>query len=33
MALLFPLLAKIDPKKKNYKKFESAWEIFQYIIV
>jgi hypothetical protein len=30
---LFPLLAKIDPRKKNYEKFGNVWGIIQYIIV
>lgn len=28
-AVLFPLLPKIDPKKKNYDKFSSSYQIFQ----
>ena len=28
-AILFPLLPKIDPKKKNYDKFSSSYQIFQ----
>ncbi|MDR1944585.1 MAG: hypothetical protein LBQ59_00405 [Candidatus Peribacteria bacterium] len=33
IALLFPVLAKIDPKNKNYKKFQKTWEIFQFAII
>ena len=29
MTLLFPVLAKIDPRHKNYEKFKTVWEIFQ----
>ncbi len=29
LALLFPVLSRIDPKKENYKKFWTAWEILQ----
>lgn len=33
ITLLFPILAKIDPKKQNYEKFLNTWEILQYAIV
>lgn len=31
--LLFPLLAAIDPRRKNYDKFRPAWEMIQTIII
>lgn len=31
--ILFPLLAKIDPRKANYKKFTSAWEWIQTLLI
>ncbi|MBN2086916.1 SdpI family protein [Candidatus Peregrinibacteria bacterium] len=33
MIILFPILAKIDPRHKNYKKFWGVWEIIQTIII
>ncbi len=30
---LFPILAKIDPRHKNYKKFTGVWEIIQTVII
>ena len=30
---LFPLLAKIDPRRKNYAKFPLAWEMIQSVII
>jgi hypothetical protein len=33
MAILFPLLSKIDPKSKNYKNFSKSWEIIQFSII
>ncbi len=33
MLLLFIVLPKIDPKKENYKKFESFYEVFQFLMV
>lgn len=33
MTMLFPLLQKIDPLKKNYKKFEKAWDVFRTAII
>jgi len=33
MLILFPLLAKIDPKKKNYKNFKDSWEHMQTIMI
>jgi len=33
MALLFSYLPKLDPKKENYEKFGSVWEIFQFSIL
>lgn len=31
--ILFPLLAKIDPKKQNYEKFTGAWEWIQTLLI
>jgi uncharacterized membrane protein len=33
MAILFPLLSKIDPKSENYKDFSKSWEIIQFSII
>lgn len=33
MIILFPILAKIDPRHKNYKKFSGAWEVIQTVII
>jgi uncharacterized membrane protein len=31
--LLFPILRKIDPRRKNYEKFKTAWEMIQTVII
>ncbi len=33
LVLLFAFLPKLDPKKENYDKFWTAWEIFQFSIL
>ncbi|NDK08777.1 DUF1648 domain-containing protein, partial [Candidatus Gracilibacteria bacterium] len=33
LVLLFSFLPKLDPKKENYDKFGTAWEIFQFSIL
>lgn len=33
MVILFPILQKIDPKRKNYEKFKGPWEVIQVSIV
>lgn len=33
MLLVFSFLPKLDPKKENYEKFWTVWEIFQFSIV
>jgi uncharacterized membrane protein len=33
MVILFPILQKIDPKRKNYEKFRGPWEVIQISIV
>lgn len=33
LTLLFPVLAKIDPRYKNYEKFQGPWEVIQTAII
>lgn len=33
MLLIFAVLQKIDPKKENYEKFRTAWEVIQYSLL
>lgn len=33
MLFFFPILAKIDPRRKNYAKFGPAWELIQTVII
>ena len=33
LTLLFPVMAKIDPRYKNYEKFQGSWEVIQTAII
>jgi uncharacterized membrane protein len=33
LTILFPIISRIDPRYKNYKKFSGAWEVIQTAII